>query len=60
MLRLKYLIKRFLYTIKNDGVVLTFKKIYKTIFYSNKINLDKLKLDKYLSLDDLFLIFGML
>ena len=58
MLRLKYLIKRFLYTIKNDGVVLTFKKIYKTIFYSNKINLDKLKLDKNLSLDDLFLIFG--
>ena len=57
-LRLKYLIRRFFYTLRNYGILTTLKKIYKTCFYSNKIDLDKLNIDKNLVLDDLFLKFG--
>ena len=56
--RIKYLIGRFFYTLRNDNILVILKKIYKIIFYSNKIDLDKLNIDKNLRLDDLFLKFG--
>ena len=56
--RIKYLIRRSFYILRNDNVLAVLKKIYKTIFYSNKINLDQLNVDKNLGLDDLFLKFG--
>ena len=58
LLKIKYLIGRFFHTLKNYGMLFALKKIYKTCFYSNKIDLDKLKIDKNLELDDLFLKFG--
>jgi len=58
ILRLKYLIERFFYTLSNYGILATLKKIYKTCFYSNKIDLDKLNIPNNLGLDDLFLKFG--
>ena len=58
IIRLKYLIRQFFYTIKRYGVTTTLKKIYNTFIYSNKIDLDKLNIDKKLGLDDLFLKFG--
>jgi len=56
--RKKYLINRFFYVLKNEGIIVFLKKIYKTIFYSNKIDLDKMHIDKNLGLDDIFLKFG--
>ena len=56
--RLKYLIERFFYALKKDNIFIILKKIFKTIFYSNKIDLDQLNIDKNLGLDDLFLKFG--
>jgi len=58
ILRLKYLIRRFFYMLRNHGILATLTKIYITFFYSNKIDLDKLNIDKNLGLDDLFLKFG--
>ena len=56
--RLKYLIERFFYVLKKDNIFIILKKFFKTIFYSNKIDLDQLNIDKNLGLDDLFLKFG--
>ena len=56
--RLKYLIRRFFHGLKNDNIFVVLIKIFKTIFYSNKIDLDKLNIDKNSTLDDLFLQFG--
>ena len=56
--RFKYLINRFFYVIRNEGVFTTLKKIYITFFISNKIDVDKLNVDKNLGLDDIFLKFG--
>ena len=49
--RIKYLIGRFFYALRNDNILVILKKIYKIIFYSNKIDLDKLNIDKNLRLD---------
>ena len=56
--RIKYLIRRFFYILRNDSILVIPKKIYKNIFYLNKIDLDQLNIDKNLGLDDLFLKFG--
>ena len=56
--RLKYLIRRFLFALRNDSIIVVLKKIYNTLFDLNKIDLDKLNIDKNLGLDDLFLKFG--
>ena len=56
--RLKYLIERFFYVLKKDNIFIILKKFFKTIYYSNKIDLDQLNIDKNLGLDDLFLKFG--
>ena len=53
--RIKYLIRRFFYILRNDSILVIPKKIYKNIFYLNKIDLDQLNIDKNLGLDDLFL-----
>jgi len=56
--RLKYLLKRFFQALKNENIIVIFKKICNTILYSNKIDLDKLNVNENLGLDDLFLKFG--
>ncbi len=58
VLRFKYLIMRFFHSLKNDNILVVLKKIFNTIFYSNKIDLDKLIINENLKLDDLFLKFG--
>tara|TARA_Y100000389_G_C17443374_1_gene510042 strand:+ start:1223 stop:2134 length:912 start_codon:yes stop_codon:yes gene_type:complete len=57
-MRIKYLINRLVFNLKNENFITVIKKIIKTIFTSNKIDLDKLKLDENISLDDLFIKFG--
>jgi len=54
----KYLLHRFFYVLKNEGIFNVLKKVIKTIFDSNKIDLDLLYVEKNLSLDDLFIKFG--
>ena len=56
--RFKYLIKRFLFSLKNDNYKQFISKIKKFIFLDNKIDLDKFKIDPNLSLDDICLTFG--
>ncbi len=58
IMKLRYLIKRFFLTLKNDSINVVLKKIYKTLFGLNKIDLDKLNIDKNLELDDILLKFG--
>jgi len=58
IIKLKYLIERFFLALKNDGINVVLKKIYNTLFGSNKIDLDKLNIDKNLELDDILLKFG--
>ena len=57
-MRIRYFIKRFFFHLKNENILVVFKKILKTIFKSNKINLDQLHIDENISLDDLFIKFG--
>ena len=57
-MRIKYLLKRLVFNFKNENFITVIKKIIKTIFSSNKIDLDQLKLDENISLDDLFIKFG--
>lgn len=56
--RLKYLIQRFLFSLKNDNYKQFISKIKKVVFLDNKIDLDKFKIDPNLSLDDICLTFG--
>ena len=56
--RFKYLIKRFLFSLKNDDYKQFISKITKYIFSDTKIDLDKFKIDPNLSLDDICLTFG--
>ena len=56
--RLKYLIKRLLLSLKNDNYSLIFSKIKNLFLSDNKIDLDNLRLDPNLSLDDICLTFG--
>ena len=58
MTRLKYLIRRFLYILRNNGISIILKKICNFTIYSSKINLDQLTIEKNLGLDDIFLKFG--
>ncbi len=57
-MRIKYLFKRLILNLKHENLFVVVSKILKTIFSSNKINLDKLMVDENLSLDDLFIKFG--
>ena len=56
--RFRYLIKRFLFSLKNDDYKQFISKITKYIFSDTKIDLDKFKIDPSLSLDDICLTFG--
>ena len=56
-MRIRYFIKRFFFHLKNENILEVLKKILKTIFKSNKINLDQLHIDENISLDDLFIKF---
>ena len=58
IIKLKYLIERFFLALKNNSIKVVLKKIYNTLFGSNKIDLDKLNIDKNLELDDILLKFG--
>ena len=55
---LSYLTSRFFFRLKKYGLVSTFSKLVNHFLGRNKIDLDELKLDENLSLDDICLIFG--
>lgn len=54
----KHLINRFFYRAKKYGLIDSLSKTLNFFTNKNKINLDELKIDKDLSLDDIFLTFG--
>jgi hypothetical protein len=58
MISFKYLINRFFYRYKKYGFIDSLSKTLNFFTNKNKINLDELKIDKELSLDDIFLTFG--
>jgi hypothetical protein len=56
---MKYLINRFFYRLKNDGVFATLRFIWGFITKKNsKINLDEINISSKENMDQLFLIFG--
>lgn len=57
-MKLQYFFKRLYLSLKNDGLLTIFKKIFFTILGKNKIDLDKLNFKENKNLDELFLIFG--
>lgn len=56
---MKIFINRALFRLKNDSLINCIKLLFKFIFFkSNKIDLDNLKLQNDLTLDEIFLTFG--
>jgi len=56
--RIKYLIRRIILSLQNDKFSLTFSKFKHFLFSDTKIDLDNLKLDPKLTLDEICLTFG--
>lgn len=54
----KYLIKRLFHTIKNENLKTAINKIFGYLFYSSKIDLDKINFENDGNLDNLFIRFG--
>ena len=57
-MNLSYLFNRFCFRLKKYGLISTLCKLVNYFFNKNKIDLDELKLDESLSLDDVCLTFG--
>ena len=57
-MQFKYLLKRLILSLKNDGFFPTFKKGLDILFKNNKIDLDRIIKDSPNNLDDIFIKFG--
>ncbi len=57
-MQFKYLFKRFVTSLKKDGLIVSLEKVVNTIFKDNKIDLDQLILNSPDNLDDIFIKFG--
>ena len=54
----KYLIKRLFHTIKNENLKTAINRVFRYLFYSSKIDLDKINFENDGNLDNLFIRFG--